>query len=323
MRPAADRRRSYHHGYAPLLTSPIALSSGGSHAATRMASIIPISDVRSAVNPNAHRDALGRFRARRRQCRTDRSGSGGGCARAHAPRSAHIGHRPLQLPLRLLHAEGRVRRRLPVPASRGPAHVRGDRARRPDLRRARRFQDPADRRRAADAPQRRAPGRDAGQPRRRRPHADDQRRAAREEGAQPRRRRPDARDGEPRFARRRDVPRDERRRLSRRQGPRRHRRGGGRRAQPAQDQHGGETRHQRCVDRADGTALQGHGPHRPLHRIHGRRRDQRLADGRRRSRRGGRPGDRRGAAARKRGSELHAARSRSAGGTRTAAARSA
>jgi len=37
------------------------LSSGGSHAATRMASIIPISDVRSAANPHAHRDALNAF----------------------------------------------------------------------------------------------------------------------------------------------------------------------------------------------------------------------------------------------------------------------
>ena len=44
------------------------------------------------------------------------------------------------------------------------------------------------------------------------------------------------------------------------------------------------------VDRADGAALQGQRPHRPLHRIHGRRRDQRLADGRRRAR----PRDRRG-----------------------------
>ena len=53
----------------------------------------------------------------------------------------------------------------------------------------------------------------------------------------------------------------------------------------AQDQHGREGRHERGLDRADGAALQGHRPHRPLHRIHGRRRDQRLADGRRRARR--------------------------------------
>ena len=35
------------------------------------------------------------------------------------------------------------------------------------------------------------------------------------------------------------------------------------------------------VDRADGAAFQGQRPHRPLHRVHGRRRDQRLAHGRR------------------------------------------
>ena len=76
-------------------------------------------------------------------------------------------------------------------------------------------QDPAHRRRAAAAPERRAAGRDAGGDRRPRPHAHHQRRAAREKGAQPARRRVEARHGEPRLARRRDVPRDERRRLSR------------------------------------------------------------------------------------------------------------
>ena len=37
------------------------------------------------------------------------------------------------------------------------------------------------------------------------------------------------------------------------------------------------------IDRADGAALQGQRPHRALHRVHGRRRNQRLADGRRRA----------------------------------------
>ena len=48
-----------------------------------------------------------------------------------------------------------------------------------------------------------------------------------------------------------------------------------------QGQHGGEARHQRRHDRADGAALPRQRPHRALHRVHGRRRDQRLADGRR------------------------------------------
>ncbi len=54
-----------------------------------------------------------------------RGGQGSGSTRAadgHAPsaaaRPAHLGHRPLQFPLHLLHAEGGVRRGLPVPAAR-------------------------------------------------------------------------------------------------------------------------------------------------------------------------------------------------------------
>ena len=78
--------------------------------------------------------------------------------------------------------------------------------------------------------------------RRSRPDADDQRRAAREEGKEPRRRRLEARHGEPRFARRRDVPRDERRRLSGGQGARRHRRRRGSRPRAGQGQHGRQAR---------------------------------------------------------------------------------
>ena len=49
--------------------------------------------------------------------------------RAHHPRPAHLGHRPLQLPLHVLHAGGGHE----VAAARGAAHVRGDRAPGPDL----------------------------------------------------------------------------------------------------------------------------------------------------------------------------------------------
>ena len=55
-----------------------------------------------------------------------------GAARRQAgaadPGSAHLGHRPLQLPLRLLHAEGGLRPRLRVPRPRRAPDLRGDRA---------------------------------------------------------------------------------------------------------------------------------------------------------------------------------------------------
>ena len=92
------------------------------------------------------------------------------------------------------------------------------------VRRARRAQDPAHRRRAAAAQESRAAGRDAGTTGRPRPHAHHQRRAARQEGARPARRGAVARHGQPRLARRRDVPRDERRRLSGGERARGHRR---------------------------------------------------------------------------------------------------
>ena len=55
-----------------------------------------------------------------------------------AARPADLGHGPLQLPLHVLHAQGGLRARLRVPAARPGPDVRGDRARGPGLRRARR-----------------------------------------------------------------------------------------------------------------------------------------------------------------------------------------
>ena len=56
--------------------------------------------------------------------------------RPPAPRPADLGHRPLQLPLRLLHAEGGLRARPSVPRAARAPDVRGDRPRRARLRRA-------------------------------------------------------------------------------------------------------------------------------------------------------------------------------------------
>ena len=101
----------------------------------------------------------------------------GRSSRPAAARPAHLGHRPLQLPLHLLHAARGVRRRLPVPAARGPADLRGDRPPRAALRRHRRAQDPAHRRRTAAAARPGAAGGAAGPlPRAGRPDADHQRR---------------------------------------------------------------------------------------------------------------------------------------------------
>ena len=76
-----------------------------------------------------------------------------------AARPAHLAHRPLQLPLHLLHAEGDLRAGVPVPAAQRGAVVRGDRAAGARLRRPRRDEDPPHRRRAAGAAQRRPAGR--------------------------------------------------------------------------------------------------------------------------------------------------------------------
>ena len=66
-----------------------------------------------------------------------------------------------------------------------------------------------------------------------------------------------------------------------------HRRGGGRRA-AGQGQHGRQARPERARDPADGARVPRPRPHPPLHRVHGRRPHERLADGRRRPRRGDR-----------------------------------
>ena len=50
-------------------------------------------------------------------------------ARTGDARPAHLGHRPLQLPLHLLHAQGGLRARLRVPAARPGPDLRGDRPR--------------------------------------------------------------------------------------------------------------------------------------------------------------------------------------------------
>ena len=63
--------------------------------------------------------------------------------RAAAGDAAHLGHRPVQLPLRLLHAEGRLRQRPRVPRAPGAVDARGDRAGRRCVRRARRAHSPA------------------------------------------------------------------------------------------------------------------------------------------------------------------------------------
>ena len=57
--------------------------------------------------------------------------------RPAASRPAHLGHRPLQLPLRLLHAEGGLRARPPVHGPEGASLVRGDQPDRSGLRRSR------------------------------------------------------------------------------------------------------------------------------------------------------------------------------------------
>ncbi len=66
--------------------------------------------------------------------------------RPAASRPAHLGHRPLQLPLRLLHAEGGLRPRPSVPRPARAADLRGDHPRRAGVRRrgrARRSGSPA------------------------------------------------------------------------------------------------------------------------------------------------------------------------------------
>ena len=142
------------------------------------------------------RAAVGERNARRRPPRHPR---------APAARPAHLGHRPLQFPLQLLHAEGGLRPELCVPAALVAADLRGDRSRRPAVRRPRREEDPPHRRRAAAAPRPRAAGGDARRAvvRRRhaaRPHADDQRLDPRTQGRGAEGRGLAPRDGQPRRA---------------------------------------------------------------------------------------------------------------------------
>ena len=108
-------------------------------------------------------------RRRRRHARLRRPP--GRPVRPGAPRPAHLGHRPLQPPLRLLHARGGrgVRSRGPDP------HLRGAGPGRPGGARPRGEPGPHHRRRAAGAPRPRDLRRAAGRHRVRRPLDDDQR----------------------------------------------------------------------------------------------------------------------------------------------------
>ena len=174
-------------------------------------------------------------------------------ARAGSP---HLGHRPLQLPLRLLHAQGGLRQAVRVPAPRAAADVRGDRAADAHVRRHGRREAAHHGRRAARAPRRRRADRaPRGSPRHPRRHADDERLAAGAHGPAPGGCGSEPRDGLARLARRRDVPRDERRRLPGRRRARGHRRGARRRARAGQGQHGRQARHERRRHPRDGRAL--------------------------------------------------------------------
>ena len=103
-------------------------------------------------------------RRARRGCAAFRRRAARGHARPADARPAHLGHRPLQLPLHLLHAARGVRRELQVPAARRDPQLRGDRAPGAHLRRPGREEDPPHRRRAAAAARPAGPGRDARRP---------------------------------------------------------------------------------------------------------------------------------------------------------------
>jgi cyclic pyranopterin phosphate synthase len=133
---------------------------------------------------------------------------------ASGTRPAHLGHRPLQLPLRLLHAEGGLRPRLRVPAASELLSFE-------EIERLARLfvalgvreapaSPAASRSCAADLEQAVAL---LARSRTARPDADDQRLAARPKAQALADGRAAPRHGQPRLARRRDVPRDERRRL--------------------------------------------------------------------------------------------------------------
>ena len=98
---------------------------------------------------------------------------------------------------------------------------------------------------------------------------------------------------------------------------------GSRRRPPRQGERGRQARRQRRRRRRDGAALPRHRAQPALHRVHGRRRDERVAAGRRRPGRGDRRADRRGVPARARRPRRTAARSRGGSAIATARARSA
>ena len=223
------------------------------------------------------------------RCRLRRPARAAGPVRAGAARPPDLGHRPLQLPLPVLHARGGVRPRLRLPPARRGAVVRGDRAPRVDLRRPRRPQAADHRRRAARPPRpavARRPPRAAADDGRRsgRPHADHQRLRAPGARRAAGRRRPAAHHRQPRLPRRRRVRPDERRRLPGVQGARGDRRGARGRARADQDQHRRAARHERGVDPAAGALGARRGPGPAVHRVHGRRPLERLAARRRRAR---------------------------------------
>ena len=166
-----------------------------------------------------------------------------GPARPAAARPAHLGHRPVQLPLRLLHAEGGLRARTTEFLPRASC----SRSRRSSASRA---YSSATASRSSGSPAasrscggRRAAGRDAAIRRRDltlttngsllAPKAQ----ALAAAGLR-------AHHRQPRLARRRHVPRDERRRLPRPASARRHRRGG-RRRPAGQGERRRQARHQR------------------------------------------------------------------------------
>ena len=133
--------------------------------------VVPPGSAATARATMGRMDATSRLR---RPTRTDRH------ARPGDARPAHLGHRPLQLPLHLLHAQGGLRADYAfLPRDQVLSFEEIER-RRPDLRRARR-REAADHRRRAARPARSArPDRDARRApttrrRRARPDADDQR----------------------------------------------------------------------------------------------------------------------------------------------------
>ena len=140
--------------------------------------------------------------------------------------------------------------------------------------------NPPHRRRTADAPSCGKAHRETGPHPRSRSHPHHQRFGAGREGAGAEGCRAHPRDRQPGFARRRRFPRHERRGLPGRQGTGWHRRSRSCRPHAGKDQHGGEARRQRPQHRRHGTPLPRQRPHRPLHRIHGCGRHQRLVYGR-------------------------------------------